>query len=92
MGAAAAPWETALREEEMAALRVCACGRRNCVAAARVGDGCVRERRGSENPPRLLGCAGTVGSGARRWAGAGETNRAAGRRTPTGDGLGSGAG
>jgi hypothetical protein len=43
MGAAAAQWETVLREEEeeMAALRACACGRRSGVMKGRVGDGCV---------------------------------------------------
>jgi hypothetical protein len=44
MGAAAARWETVLREEEeeeMAALRACACGRRSGVVMGRVGDGCV---------------------------------------------------
>jgi hypothetical protein len=44
MGAAAARWETVLREEEeqeTAALRACACRRRSVVAAARVGDGCA---------------------------------------------------
>jgi hypothetical protein len=42
MGAASAWWETVLREEEeTAALRACAWGRRSGVAAARDGDGCA---------------------------------------------------